>query len=154
MVNSNKRARRRRLAQEALRRETSHSGHQMDPTDLSGPDSDWEEEEDHEVLFPSKVQDIVITRSSPGRVQAVLDCDIANMVKTLNGAIAAVYQDTARIQRAYQQLCTENIVRDKALADLTTVVREWLFAGGHTTIWLITNNHTTSSSNAGGCAGC
>ena len=34
-------------------------------------------------------------------------------------------QDTARIQRAYQQLCTENIVRDKALADLTTMVREY-----------------------------
>ena len=79
----------------------------------------------HEVLFPPKVQDIVITPSSPGRVQAVLDCDIANMVKTLNGAIAAVSQDTARIQRAYQQLCTENIVRDKALADLTTMVREY-----------------------------
>ena len=67
----------------------------------------------------------MITPSSPGRVQAVLDCDIANMVKTLNGAIAAVSQDTARIQRAYQQLCTENIVRDKALADLTTMVKEY-----------------------------
>ena len=54
MVNSSKRARKRRLAQEALRRETSHSGHQMDPADLSGPDSDREEEEDHEVLFPPK----------------------------------------------------------------------------------------------------
>ena len=64
----------------------------------------------------------MITPSSPGRVQAVLDCDIANMVKTLNGAIAAVSQDTAR---AYQQLCTENIARDKALADLTTMVREY-----------------------------
>ena len=125
MVSSGKRARKRRLAQESLRRETSHSGHQMDPADLSGPDSDREEEEDHEVLSPPKVQDIVITPSSPGRVQAVLDCDIANMVKTLNGAIAAVSQDTARIQRIYQQLCTENIVRDKALADLTTMVREY-----------------------------
>ena len=47
------------------------------------------------------------------------------MVKTLNGAIAAVSQDTARIQRAYHQLCTENIVRDKALADLTTMVKEY-----------------------------
>ena len=67
----------------------------------------------------------MITPSSPGRVQAVLDCDIANMVKTLNGTIAAMSQDTARIQPAYQQLCTENIVRDKALADLTTMVREY-----------------------------
>ena len=47
------------------------------------------------------------------------------MVKTLNGVIAAVSQDTARIQRAYQQLCTENTARDKALADLTAMVREY-----------------------------
>ena len=120
MVSSSKRARRRRLAQ----RESSHSDHQMDPANLSGPDSDREEGEDHEILFPPRAQDIVITPSSPGKVQAVLDCDIANMVKTLNGAIAAVSQDTARIQRAYQQLCIGNIVRDKALADLTTMVRE------------------------------
>ena len=59
----------------------------------------------------------IVTRG----VQAALDCDITNMVKTLNGAIAAVSQDTARIQRAYQQLCAEN----KALADLTTMVREY-----------------------------
>ena len=93
----------------------------MDPPDLSGPD----EEDDQEVLFPPKHQDIKITPPSPARVQAVLDCDITNMVRTLNGAIAAVMQDTARIQRAYQQLCTENIARDKALADLTTIVREY-----------------------------
>ena len=72
----------------------------MDPADLSGPDSDREEEEDHEILVPPpKVQDIVITPSSPGRVQAVLDCDIANTVKTLNGAITTVSQDTAQIQQ-------------------------------------------------------
>ena len=125
MVSSSKRARRRRLAQESLQKETSHSEHQMDPANLSGPDSDREEEEDHEVLFPPRKQDIVIIPSSPGKVQAVPDCDMANMVRTLNGAIAAVSQDTARIQRAYQQLCTENIARDKALADLTAMVREY-----------------------------
>ena len=125
MVSSSKRARRRRLAQESLQKETSHSEHQMDPADLSEPDSDREEEEDHEVLFPPRKQDIVIIPSSPGKVQAVPDCDMANMVRTLNGAIAAVSQDTARIQRAYQQLCTENIARDKALADLTAMVREY-----------------------------
>ena len=125
MVSSNKRARKRRLAQQSLRRETSHSDHQMDPADLSEPDSDREEVEDQEILFPHRVQDIVTTPSSPKRVQAVLDCEITNMVKTLNGAIAVVSQDTARIQRAYQQLCTENIVRDKAVADLTTMVREY-----------------------------
>ena len=75
MVSSGKRARKRRLAQQSLRRETSHLDHQMDPADLSEPDSDWEEGEDHEILFPHRVQDIVITI-------AVLDCDITNMVKT------------------------------------------------------------------------
>ena len=71
-------------------------------------------------MFPPRKQDIVIIPSSPGKVQAVPDCDMANMVRTLNGAIAAVSQDTARIQRAYQQLCTENISRD-----LTAMVREY-----------------------------
>ena len=47
------------------------------------------------------------------------------MVKTLNDAIAAVSQDTARIWRSYQQLCTDNIARDKALADLTAMVKEY-----------------------------
>ena len=59
------------------------------------------------------------------RAQEATDCDIVNMVKTLNGAIAAVSQDTARIQRAYQQLCAENMARDKALADLTAMVKEY-----------------------------
>ena len=61
----------------------------------------------------------------PRRAQEAIDCDIVNMVKTLNGAIAAISQDTARIQRAYQQLCAENMARDKALADLTAMVREY-----------------------------
>ena len=39
--------------------------------------------------------------------------------------IAAVSQDITRIQRAYQQLCADNIARDKALADLTAMVREY-----------------------------
>ena len=67
----------------------------MDPLDLSGPGMDREEEDDHEVLFPPKVQDFVETPPSPAKVQATTDCDIVNMVKTLNGAIAAVSQDTA-----------------------------------------------------------
>ena len=123
MGSSSKRARRRRLAQESLEKEASHSEQQMDPANTSGPDSD--REEDHEVLFPPRKQDIVIIPSSPRKVQAVPDCDMANMVRTLNGAIAAVSQDTARIQRAYQQLCTENIARDRALADLTAMVKEY-----------------------------
>ena len=47
------------------------------------------------------------------------------MVRTLNGVIAAVSQNTARIQRSYRQLCAENIARDKALADLTAMVKEY-----------------------------
>ena len=124
MGSSGRRARRRQLAQESLEKEASHSGQQMDPASTSGPDSDREEEEDHEVLFHPRKKDIVIIPSSPGRVQEVPDCEMANMVTTLNGAIAAVSQETARIQRAYQQLCTENIARDKALADLTVMVRQ------------------------------
>ena len=120
MVSSSKRARKRRLAQQSLQRETSHSDHQMDPAGLSEPDSDKEEVEDQEILFPHRVPDKVTNPSPPERVQAVLDCEVTNMVKTLNGAIAAVSQDTARIQS------TENIVRDKALADLTTMVREYV----------------------------
>ena len=52
MVSSSKRARKRRLAQQYLQRETSHVDHQMDPGDLSEPDSDREEEEDPEIMFP------------------------------------------------------------------------------------------------------
>ena len=47
------------------------------------------------------------------------------MVKTLNDAIAAVSQDTAQIQRAYQQLRRDNLARDKAMVDLTAMVKEY-----------------------------
>ena len=110
MVSYSKRARKRRLAQQSLQRETSHSDHQMDPAGLSKPDSDQEDQEI--VVFSHRVPGEEAKPSSPARVQAVLDCEITNMVKTLNGAIAAVSKDTARIQRAYHQLCAENIVRD------------------------------------------
>ena len=119
MVSSSKRARRRRLAQ----RETSHSDHQMDSANLSGPETDREEEDDPEILFPARARKLEELVTPPRRAQEAIDCDIVNMVKTLNGAIAAVSQDTARIQRAYQQLCAENMARDKALADLTAMVR-------------------------------
>ena len=89
----------------------------------SKPDSDRDEEEDHEVLFPPRKHDTEIIPSSPGRVLEVPDWDVANMVRTLNGAIAAVSQDNARLQRAYQQLCTDNIAQDKA--DLNAMVREY-----------------------------
>ena len=51
MVNSTKRARRRRLAQKVQRREGSRSAHQMDPVNLSRPVTDEDEEEDREILF-------------------------------------------------------------------------------------------------------
>ena len=60
----------------------------------------------------------------PTTVQASPDCEIMNMVKTLNGAIASVSQDTARIRQAYDQLHADNITRDKALADLSAMVKE------------------------------
>ena len=47
------------------------------------------------------------------------------MVKTLDGAITSVSQDTDRIRKAYDQLRADNIERDKALADLSTMVREY-----------------------------
>ena len=62
---------------------------------------------------------------TPARAQATTDCDILNMVRTLNGAIAAVSQDTARIQRAYDQLRAGNIARDRALTDLSEIVKEY-----------------------------
>ena len=62
---------------------------------------------------------------TPARAKATTDGDTLNMVKTLNGAIAAVSQDTARIQRAYDQLRAENIARDRALTDLSQIVKEY-----------------------------
>ena len=102
-------------------------GHQMDPLNLSEPETDKEEEDAHAILFLARVREPEEIITSPTRAQAATDCDIVNMVvnKTLNGAIAAVSQDTARVQRAYQQLCAENMAIDKALADLTAMVREY-----------------------------
>ena len=100
--------------------------------DLSEHGTDLEEEDDHEILFPARTWNTVEPPPSPARVQATMDCEIINMVKTLNGAVSVVSQDTARIQRAYQQLCTENVARDKALADLTAMVREYSSSPGTT----------------------
>ena len=91
-------------------------------------DSEVEIEGDHEVLFPPRTQDNVGTPQSPKRVLEVPDCavgSVTNMVRTLNDAIAAVSQDTAQIQQAYQQLRRDNQARDKALADLTAMVKEY-----------------------------
>ena len=125
MVNSAKRAKRKRLAQEAQRRKASRPAHQMDPADLSDPGTEREEEDDQEIEFASRRQKLEETLPVPAKAQATTDCEIINMVKTLNGAIAAVSQDTARIQRAYNQLRAENIARDKALTDLSEIVQEY-----------------------------
>ena len=125
MVNSAKRAKRKRLAQEAQRREASRSAHQMDPADLSGQETDRDEEDDQEIMFDPRTKRAEESPPAPERVQATTDCEIITMVKTLNGAIAAVSQDTARIQRAYDQLRAENMPRDKALANLSAMVKEY-----------------------------
>ena len=66
--------------------------------------------------------------ATPATAQAASGCvseDIANMIRTLNGAIAALSRDTASMQKAYIQLRAENVARDKALADLAEIVREY-----------------------------
>ena len=60
------------------------------------------------------------------KVLEVPDCavgSVTHMVKTLNDAIVAVSKDTAMIQHAYQQLYKDNVARDKALEDLTAMVK-------------------------------
>ena len=91
-------------------------------------DSDVEEEGDHEDPFSPKTRENVGTPQSPKRVLEVPDCvvgSVTSMVRTLNDAIAAVSQDTAQIQQAYQQLRKDNLARDEALADLTAIVKEY-----------------------------
>ena len=97
----------------------------MDPVDLSRPGKDEDEEEDREILLVPRLEREEESPLVPNTVQAASDCEIINMVKTLNGAIAPVSQDTARIRRAYDQLRSDNITRDKALADLSAMVKEY-----------------------------
>ena len=68
------------------------------------------------------------TPTPPATAQTTTGClneDIVNMIKTLNGAIAALSRDTACIQKAYEQLRSENVARDRTLADLSKIVREY-----------------------------
>ena len=122
MSSAAKRAKRKRLAQERQERELFRPTRQMDPGDLSDPDT---EQEDGEVRFAPRGQSVEQMSATPAGAQATTDCEILNMIKTLNGAIAAVSQDTAKIQRAYEQLRAENIVRDRALTDLSEIVKEY-----------------------------
>ena len=94
MVSSTaKRAKRKRLAHERQERELFRPTRQMDPVDLSDPDT---EQDDGEVRFSPR-QSVEQMSATPTGAQATTDCDIVNMIKTLNGAIAAVSRDTAKI---------------------------------------------------------
>ena len=98
MTKSARWSRKKRMAQEALQgKEGPRCGEPMDPLDLSGPETDREEEDDPEILFPARAREPEELVTPPRRAQEAIDFDIVNMVKTLNGAIAAVSQDTTRI---------------------------------------------------------
>ena len=100
MGTTSKRARRRQKAQEWLEKGASH--HEQNK------DTDMESEVETE------------------KVLEVPDCtvgSVTHMVRTLNDAIVAVSKDTATIQQAYQQLYKDNVARDKALEDLTAMVK-------------------------------
>ena len=117
-----KRAKQRRLTHERQDRELFRPTRQMDPVDLSDPDT---EQDDGEVRFAPRSQSVEQMPATPAAAQVTTDCDIVNMIKTLNGAIAAVARDTANIQRAYEQLRDENVARDRALTDLSEIVKEY-----------------------------
>ena len=99
---------------------------QMDPADLSNIGT--EREKRRTIRKSNSPSGDRMWRShcrhqrEPRRPQTV---KIINMAKTLNGAIAAVSQYTARTQRAYDQLRAENIARDRALTDLSEIVKEY-----------------------------
>ena len=121
-----KRARKKKLAHERQEREFIRPTRQMDPADLSDPEIDQAEHD--EIRFAPRGQSVGQMPVMPTTAQAATGCieeDIVNMIKTLNGAIAAISRDTACIQRAYEQLRTENVARDKALADLAETVKEY-----------------------------
>ena len=120
-----KRARRKKLAHERQDRELLRPTRQMDPADLTDPEI---EQADDEIRYAPRGQSVEQMPVTPTTAQAATGCmeeDIVNIIKTLNGAIAAISRDTACIKRAYEQLRTENVARDKALADLAEIVKEY-----------------------------
>ena len=126
MSSAAKRARKKKLAHERQDRELLRPTRQMDPADLTDPEMEQADEE--EVRFAPRGQSVEQMPATPATAQAATGCmneDIVNMIKTLNGAIAALSRDTACIQRAYEQLRSENVARDKALTDLSEIVREY-----------------------------
>ena len=126
-----KRARRKKLAHERQGRELLRVTHQMDPVNLTDPEI---EQDDGEVRFAPRGRSVEQMPATPATAQAAIDCeyvDVVNMIKTLNGAIAAISRDTACIQRAYEQLRSENVARDKTLTDLCEIVSEYGLASTH-----------------------
>ena len=124
-----KRARKKKLAHKRQERELIRPTRQMDPADLSDPEIDQAEHEEVR-LAPrgQSVAQMLATPATPATAQTATGCmneDIVNMIKTLNGAIAALSRDTACIQKAYEQLRSENVARDRALTDLSEIVREY-----------------------------
>ena len=106
-----KRARKKQLAHERQDRESLHLTHQMDPAELTDLEL---EQEDDKVRFAPRGQSVEQVLATPGTAQAAAGCmeeDIVNMIKTLNGAIAAIARDTASMQKAYMQLRAENVAR-------------------------------------------
>ena len=121
-----KRARKKKLAHERQDRKSLRPTRQMDPADLSDPEIDQAEHE--EVRLAPRGQSGEQTPTTPATAQTATGCmneDIVNMIKTLNGAIAALSRDTACIQKAYEQLRSENVARDRTLTDLSKIVREY-----------------------------
>ena len=131
MSSAAKRARKKKLAHERQDRELLRPTHQMDPVNLTDPEM---ERADDEIRFAPRGQSVEQMPATPTTAQAATKCeymDIVNMIKTLNGAIAAISRDTASIQRAYEQLRSEYVARDKALTDLSEIVREYGLAPTH-----------------------
>ena len=81
MTKSGRRARKKRMAQEALQaRKGPRDGKPLAPLDLSGPESDREGEEDLEILFPAQPRGPGGFVTPPRRTPEVIDYDIVNMV--------------------------------------------------------------------------
>ena len=86
-----KRARKKKLAHERQDRKSLRPTRQMDPADLSDPEIDQAEHE--EVRLAPRGRSGEQTPATPATAQTATGCmneDIVNMIKTLNGAIAAL----------------------------------------------------------------
>ena len=95
MVSSAKRAKRKRLAQEAQERESFWPTHQMDPADLLDPVTEKEEEDDQEIRFAPRKQNVEEASPTTARAQATTDCEILNMVSR---SITGYGQDTEGVR--------------------------------------------------------